>query len=167
MRRSIFATVLAATLLVTGCGIRPAEVSDAAQAPTGMADGPSLYFYDREGDLRPEVRDTGRLGTVSEALGLLLTGAGQADAYSTALPDVAVTRVVVVPEDGAIRLVLPLAFDEVTPRGIDQLVCTAIGVHVQSGGTPDTTVRLDFTQAPPGADADRSCPVIDQRADPS
>ena len=61
---------------------------------------------------------------------------------------------------GVVDVVLPLARSEVTARGIDQLVCPALGIQVQSGGARTTKVRLRFTQPGPGSDALRTCPLI-------
>jgi len=161
MRLAHAASALAvlAALTLTGCDISPGPVEDGGHAPTGIAPGVTLYFADDAGTLEPQQRETGRLGTIAEALALLLTGPGDTE-LRTGLPLDTGTRVGVTLEEGAIQLTLPLAFDEVSPLGIDQLVCTALGVLVQSGGDPGTAVRLSFTIAPPGADEERTCPVI-------
>jgi hypothetical protein len=61
---------------------------------------------------------------------------------------------------GVIQLVVPLAIREVTPLGIDQIVCTALGVHVQGGGSRSTKVQVSFTQPTPESDKRRTCPLI-------
>jgi hypothetical protein len=68
-----------------------------------------------------------------------------------------VTRVFVETTPELIHLRLPLATYEVTPLGVDQIVCTTLGVWVQSGGSRTTKVRLNFTL---GADQVRTCPLI-------
>ncbi|MFD5094833.1 hypothetical protein ACFWMR_29825 [Amycolatopsis thailandensis] len=50
---------------------------------------------------------------------------------------------------------------EVSPLGIDQIVCTALGVHVQGGGARTAKVRLGFTIGTTEADASRTCPLIE------
>ena len=117
----------------------------------------TLYFIDGAGRLQPDLRETGRLGTIAEALALLLTGPGQSG-LRTGIAPVEVTRVVVTPTPERIDLVTPLTIDDVTPLGIDQIVCTALGVHVQSGGSTATTVRVRFVQPTPESDRLRTCP---------
>jgi hypothetical protein len=148
--------LLAAVLLLAGCGIAPSAVAPAGPAPTGVAPGPTLYFVDAGGDLVAEVRHTGRLGTVGEALSLLLAGPG--DDVDTGIAPAAVTRVEVTTAADVIGLRLPLATREVTPTGVDQIVCTALAAHVQAGGATSTVVRLTFTDR--ADDTPRRCPLI-------
>ncbi|WP_223145011.1 hypothetical protein [Actinotalea subterranea] len=158
--RALPALVLPAVLAV-GCGVQPSGVVDAADAPTGVAPGPTLYFVDADGALRPEVRETGRLGTIPEALTLLLIGPGPGSGdVHTEIRETEVTRVEVTTTDSSIALRMPLTVDDVTPAGIDQVVCTALGVHVQGGGSTRTTVRIEFVQLTPESDVDRTCPLI-------
>lgn len=149
------------TVLLTGCGIAPTGVVDEGAAPTGIAAGPTLYFVDDAGALVPEDRDSGRLGTVAEAVALLLTGPGQDSGLRSDIVPTEMTRVQVTTTDESIVLRLPLMSTDAPGRGVDQIVCTALATHVQSGGSPAATVRLEFTIAPPGADAPRTCPLSD------
>lgn len=152
--RRIWLTALA--LLLAGCGIQPTGVIDAGQAPTGVAPGVTLYFVDANGRLRPQLRSTARLGTISEALAWLLSG--PISGLRTQITSTGgVTRVFVETTPELIHLRLPLATYEVTSLGIDQIVCTTLGVWVQSGGSRTTKVRLNFTL---GADKVRTCPLI-------
>ncbi|SDK04203.1 hypothetical protein SAMN04488074_104100 [Lentzea albidocapillata subsp. violacea] len=146
-------------LLVAGCGVQPSGVDDGGEAPTGVAPGVTLYFVDARGELQPQLRETGRLGTVSEALNLLLLGPGGSN-LRTEIAPVSTPRVVVTTAPDVIRLLVPLAADEVTPRGIGQIVCTTLGVHVQSGGARDMKVQIRFTQTTPESDVERTCPLI-------
>lgn len=133
---------------------------DGNQAPTGLAPGVTLYFLDAQNHLRADVRDTGRLGTISEALALLLTGPGMDTRLHTGIDDVGVTRVQVTTGAGLVQLGLPLAFSEVTAAGIDQIVCTVIGVHVQSGGSKDIRVQTHFVIGPERQSTmKRTCPA--------
>ena len=157
MRRALAAALL--LLALAGCGLRPSEAADAGPAPTGVASGVTLYFLDAEGELVPQLRETHRLGTISEALSLLFTGPGSSE-VSTEIPADLPSRVVVTTRPGQVELRVPLAYYEISETGIDQIVCTALGVHVQSGGSTDTTVRLRFTQDTPESDKDRTCPLI-------
>jgi len=150
---------LLAVLLLAGCGIEPSGVTDGGEAPTGVAPGMTLYFIDDSGALVADQPATGSLGSVSDALSLLLASTNS-PGRRTGIADVGVTRVGVVVAGDTIELRVPLAARDVTARGIDQIVCTAIAAHVQSGGSPGSTVRIIFTVAGPGADRPRTCPVI-------
>lgn len=150
--------LLAIAVAVAGCGVQPSEVTAEGESPTGVAAGPTLYFVDADGALRPDLRDTGRLGTIAEALTLLLTGPGDGELRTEI--DASTTRVVVTETGSAVELMVPLTIDDVTPAGIDQIVCTALGVHVQAGGSTDTTVRIRFVQPTPESDERRGCPLI-------
>ncbi|MET7999461.1 hypothetical protein [Nonomuraea glycinis] len=156
--RRIWLTALA--VMVAGCGIQPSEVIDAGQAPTGVASGATLYFVDADDRLRPQLRRTDHLGTIAEALAWLLTGPGE-DLRTQITTTEGVTRVFVETTPDLIDLRLPLATYEVTPLGIDQIVCTALGVWVQSGGSRTTKVRLGFTLATPESAKLRTCPLIE------
>jgi hypothetical protein len=125
-----------------------------------VAPGVTLYFVDAQGRLRPQLRETGRLGTVSEALALLLTGPGRDSDLRTGISGESEVPVVVTTAPGVVHLLVPLALDEVTPRGVDQIVCTALGVHVQGGGSVDARVQVRFTLPTPESDVLRTCPLI-------
>ncbi|WP_345556912.1 hypothetical protein [Streptomonospora halophila] len=150
-----------AVVVLAGCGIQPSAVTGAGEAPTGVAAGPTLYFVGPDGGLRPDQRRTGGLGTVPEAMSLLLTGPGEASGLRTEIAPVSMTRVGVAYGRGVIRLHVPLTADDVTALGTDQLVCTALGVHVQSGGSQSTKVQVRFTQPAPDSDRRRSCPLME------
>lgn len=147
-------------VLAMGCGSGPPEVVEGGPAPTGVAPGVTLYFLDEQGDLRPQLRDTGRLGTIPEAMALLLAGPG-GSGLRTGIDSGTTQRVTVTVREDVIELMTPLSVDEVSPAGIDQIVCTALGTHVQSGGSPGTGVRVRFTLATPESDEIRTCPVAD------
>ncbi|UMP01305.1 hypothetical protein [Amycolatopsis sp. EV170708-02-1] len=121
---------LAVCLLLAGCGVRP--------------DGP-LYFVDAQQRLRPDERKSGRLGSIADALALLFSGAAPGQGLHTEIAPSALPRVTVTTELELVQLTLPLARREVSPLGIDQIVCTALGVHVQGGGARTAKVRLGFT----------------------
>jgi hypothetical protein len=158
--RRIWAALAApAALLLAGCGVQPSGVTGAGEAPTGVAPGVTLYFVGAHGGLRPQPRETGHLGTIPEALALLLTGPG-GSGLRTEIASVGTTRVVATTAPGVIRLITPLTIQDVTPLGIDQIVCTALAVHVQSGGSRTMKVRVGFTQPTPESDRLRTCPLI-------
>jgi hypothetical protein len=147
-------------LLVAGCGVRPSGVTDGGRAPTGVAAGVTLYFVDARGALRPQPRRTGHLGTISEAMSLLLSAGPHESGLHTELPPNATTQVVVTTAPGLIRLMVPLSIHEVTPLGIDQIVCTALDVHVRSGGPRSTKVQIRFTLTTSESAKRRTCPLF-------
>ncbi|WP_344098410.1 hypothetical protein [Nocardiopsis tropica] len=119
----------------------------------------TLYFLDERGELLPQRRETGRLGSISEAMTLLLTGPGGSGLH-TGVSEGVVERMTVTVKPGLVDLITPLEIEDVTPAGIDQIVCTALGVHVQSGGSTDTRVRVRFVQPTPESEELRTCPLI-------
>ncbi|AOS61935.1 hypothetical protein [Actinoalloteichus hymeniacidonis] len=145
-------------LLLTGCGISTSAVTDAGPAPTGVAPGPMLYFVDDDGALTPQLRDTGVLGTVSEAMSLLIAGPGDSG-LRTEIAATDTTRVMMIARPGVLQIMVPLTIDDVTPLGIDQIVCTALAVHVQGGGAPDLQVQVRFTLSTPESEELRTCPL--------
>jgi hypothetical protein len=150
---------LLAVLLVAACGVAPSGVDDVGAAPTGVAPGVTLYFVDTRGRLVPQLRRTDHLGSVSEAVSLLLSGLTDPDLHTEIAPG-ATTQVSVTTAADAIQLQVPLTADDVTPLGVDQIVCTALGVHVQGGGSRAAVVRVRFTLATPESDRSRTCPLI-------
>ncbi|HEY0537509.1 MAG TPA: hypothetical protein VGD53_04030 [Actinoallomurus sp.] len=156
MRRSWLAAL---ALLVTGCGIQPSGVAAMGGAPTGVAPGVTLYFVDAHNRLQPQLRKTSRLGTISEAMPLLLEGPGDSG-MRTQIASGGTTVVVVNALPGLIHLRVPLTIHDVTPLGIDQMVCTALGVWVQNGGPKTVRVQVSFTLPTPESDKNRTCPLI-------
>ena len=153
---------VAAVVLLAGCGVRPSEVADGGEAPTGVAPGMTLYLVDAHEQLRPDLRRTGHLGSISDSLALLLSGSAGSDLHTEIAPT-PVTRVSVTPTTGVLQLSVPLTIGDVTPLGIDQIVCTALGAHVQAGGDRRTKVQVRFVQATPESDKARTCPLITAR----
>jgi hypothetical protein len=158
-RAAVAVALVLAVAAVAGCGVQPSGVRDAGRAPTGVAPGVTLYFVDADGRLRPQLRAIGHLGTVTEALAWLLSSPGS-DGLHTEIKASAVDRVVASTTPGVISLRVPLTSDDVTARGIDQIVCTALGAHVQAGGSARDRVQILFTVAPAASARLRTCPVI-------
>lgn len=148
-----------AVVLLAGCGVQPSGVTGGGEAPTGVAAGPTLYFVGAHNRLRPQPRRTGHLGTISEAMSLLLAVPVGSDLH-TEIASTTVKRVVVTTTPGVIQLLVPLTIHDVTALGIDQIVCTALGVHVQGGGARNMKVRVRFTQDTPESDKQRTCPIL-------
>jgi hypothetical protein len=163
MRRTWLA---ASALLLAGCGVQPSGVTAMGDAPTGVASGVTVYLVDQRGELQPQLRRTGRLGTVAEAISLLLTLPGSDDpdrpppGLHSEITSSGVTLVEVSTQPGLVLLRVPLAAYEVTPRGIDQLVCTAVGVVRQNGGSATTKVQVTFTLPTVESGRQRTCPVV-------
>ncbi|OLZ47295.1 hypothetical protein BS330_34870 [Amycolatopsis keratiniphila subsp. nogabecina] len=156
MRALVVAVIV---LLAAGCGVSPDGPAPAGDAPTGVSPDVTLYFVDHQGQLRPDRRATGRLGSVAEAVSLLLASPAGSGLHSE-IEQLTVTSVTAKTGPGVVELILPLAHYEVTRRGIDQIVCTALGVHVQGGGQRTTKVRLRFTVGTEEPAPPRSCPLI-------
>ena len=159
MLRRWWAGVVLAVLVLAGCSVDPSHVTDGPQAPTGVAPGVTLYFLDARGELVPQQRDTGRLDTIPAAIALLLTGPGHSGLRSAIAPEL-ISRVGVTQTPGLIELQVPWTVTDLGADGIDQVVCTVLGVHVQSGGSPATRVRLGFVQDTPESQVERGCPLI-------
>ncbi|WP_405060757.1 hypothetical protein OG474_03725 [Kribbella sp. NBC_01505] len=151
---------LLAAITLAGCGIQPSGVVDGGEAPTGLATGPTLYFVNASQHLVAEPRQAARLGTIADAVALLLAGPGVSGNLHTEITPDGGARVDVAITPDVIDLRLPLTIDDVTPLGIDQLVCTALAVYVQSGGSRSLKVRLGFTLTTPESDRLRTCPLI-------
>jgi hypothetical protein len=150
---------LAAAGLLTGCGIEPTGAFDSGQAPTGVAPGVTVYLVDSTGTLRPKFSKTGRLGDIPRALDLLLRGYdAPGDGLHTDIDPVGTLGPVVTTSDEVINVMLPLARYGLGAGGIDQLVCTVLGVHRQAGGSRVTKVVLTFTIG--NATEPRSCPIL-------
>jgi hypothetical protein len=153
--------LLACGGLLAGCGVQPAEVADAGQAPTGLAPGVTLYFVDAHEKLQPQLRETGRLGSIPEAMSLLLTGPGSdASGLHTEIASAGTTQVGVTTVFGVLQLRVPVTADDVTPLGIDQFVCTALGLARQSGDAKTVKAQVLFTQPTPESDKERTCPLL-------
>ncbi|MEV6227175.1 hypothetical protein AB0L88_04695 [Saccharopolyspora shandongensis] len=135
MKRIALAAVL---LVLAGCGVQPTDVVLAGKAPDGIARGPVLYFVTGEpGQVRPTIRETGRLGTVTEALRLLaagLTPAEGAAGFRTELPFLTTEQVSAgTPDGGIVTVQLPVPPSTLSALASTQLVCTAVGVSAMAG----------------------------------
>ncbi|GAB3488699.1 hypothetical protein [Amycolatopsis cihanbeyliensis] len=138
--------MLAAGLMLTGCGIEPTGPLDGGDAPTGVAPGPTLYFVDARGNLVPSVTPSERLGEVTNAVDLLLrVGDQNREGLHSDLPTVDSLGPQVTIANTTITVDLPLARSELGPRGVDQVSCTALGVRRQSGDSRVTHVVVNFT----------------------
>jgi hypothetical protein len=156
--RTISAVVLVAVLLA-GCGVSASGVQDAGRAPARAAPGATVYFVDAHGRLRPQVRRSDHIATISEALSWLLAGPTR-PGLRTQIGSVQPTQVLVTNRPGVIQLLVPMTVDDVTQTGIDQIVCTALAAYVQAGGSPRTRVQVVFTQQTPASDRRRTCSLI-------
>ncbi|GAA4887300.1 hypothetical protein [Streptomonospora salina] len=160
MKRRMIAAALVggASALLAGCGVQPSGVEDGPSAPTGVAPGTTLYFLDHDGNLTAQQRKTGRLGTASEAVSLLLTGPGDSDVHTDIDDPASVTRTEVTVSGERMSVRVPIASTELTADGVDQIVCTALASHIQAGGSTETRVGIRFTDR---AQDSRTCPVLD------
>lgn len=157
VRAAAAALVLATGALTSGCGVGPSSVEDGGEAPTGLAEGPTLYFVDDAGRLRPDARDTGRLGTVLGAVQLLMADVDPtAEGLHNEVP-ATTTRTVVEDAGDYVTIYLPLRSAEIGAVGIDQIICTAAAVVTASGrDIADVTITVRPTHGPA---VDRPCPA--------
>jgi hypothetical protein len=130
----VFLVVLFA---LSGCGVRPTGVLTAGRPAVGAARGPVLYFLSREGILRPTQREIGQLGTITNALQLLVAGPTEAERASglvTAVPKLLVEAVSAEePVGSVITIHLPTVPLTLPPVAVQQLVCTAVGAAAMAG----------------------------------
>jgi hypothetical protein len=156
--RRAAAVALAVALLTSGCGVGPSGVEDGGEAPTGVAEGPTLYFVDDDGGLRPDVRDSGRLGTVAGAIQLLMADADPtAEGLHSEIPPTG-TRTMVEDAGDYVTIYLPLADAEISDVGVDQVICTATAVVAASGReVTDVAISVRPTH---GDVVTRPCPVL-------
>lgn len=150
--------------MLTGCSLEPSGIETGPQAPTGLAEGTVLYFLDADGELVAAERDTGRLGTISEAVSLLLTGPGPGSSgLSTGIRETSQTRVQVTVSEDVVTLRLPLASTEVSAPGTEQIACTALVAHAQAGDSADARARLIFTDTDLAVEDARlhGCPAME------
>ncbi|MEV0701500.1 hypothetical protein AB0I53_26815 [Saccharopolyspora sp. NPDC050389] len=136
MKRIAFAAVL--LLVLTGCGVQPTDVVLAGQGPDGIARGPVLYFVTGEpGQVRPSIRETGRLGTVTDALRLLAAGPTDAEGAAglrTELPFLTTEQVSAgAPDAGIVTVQLPVPPSTLSELASTQLICTAVRVSAMAG----------------------------------
>ncbi|HEV6954427.1 MAG TPA: hypothetical protein VKY86_14420 [Promicromonospora sp.] len=158
MRRALAPLVLAAIVLLGGCGVGTGGVEDGGAPPTGLAAGPTLYLVDDAGHLRADERGTGRLGTVLGAVQLLLADTDPAapDLHSE-IPETT-TRAIVEDTGDTVAVYLPLRRADLTPVAADQILCTAAGVVAASGrDLTEVTISLHPTH---GGPVTRPCPVL-------
>ena len=157
VRTAAVTLALTAAALTGGCGVGPSGVEDGGEAPTGLASGPTLYFVDDDGRLRPDARDTGRLGTVLGAIQLLMAdGSPTQPGLHSEIPATA-TRTVVEDAGDYVTIYLPLRSAEISPAGMDQIICTAAAVVSASGrDVADVAITVRPTH---GDVVARPCPV--------
>jgi hypothetical protein len=158
VRAAAVAVLLTAALLTGGCGVGPSGVEDGGEPPTGLAEGPTLFFVGADGELRPNVRETGSLGTVFGAIQLLTADLDPAtEGLHSEIPPTAIRTVV---EDAGdyVTIYLPLRSAEISPVGIDQIICTAAAVVAASGRD---VAEVEISVRPTHGDViTRPCPVV-------
>ncbi|WP_141691879.1 hypothetical protein [Nocardia brasiliensis] len=148
--------LLLAAAVCGGCGISGSAVFAGGDAPTGIAPGVTLYFVAADGTVTPEFRETGKLGTVGEALDLMRrTQPGPG--LHTEIPEAEGGPAPLVTEfDTLITVDMPYTRTELSDHAIAQVACTALGVHRQAG-RPSATVLIKPTIGPDFGSL--TCPV--------
>ncbi len=156
-------TWLLLVLVLAGCGVRPTDPVPAGDPPVGAAPGPILFFL-KAGKLAPVVRQTGHLGTVPDAVTLLLAGPNTQEAaagYATMLPTGALGVSVGALDQGVVTVNLTAPLETLPELAKDQIACTVIAVHAQTGArAANLLVRLIGT---PGITQVDGYPVVTTR----
>lgn len=149
--------VAMSAVLAAGCGVAPSDVQDGGSAPTGLAKGTTLYFLDQDDRLASSLRKTDRLGTVLGAVQLLMAGVGVGESDSGLHSDIPAdgVRAIVVDTGPHIQVALPFNSAEISRAGVDQVICTAVGV-TRASGRDDVRVSITLTS---GEEFNRRCPV--------
>ncbi|WP_069161038.1 hypothetical protein [Nocardia altamirensis] len=144
--RTACASIIAA-LALGGCGIDPSGVINGGKAPTGVAPGMSLYFLDEQNNLQPLLIYMSSLGTVAAAVDTLLrVDKPIKPGLHTDLPKLDTFGPWTTKTDPTTIVIHLNAFSgkEIGARGIDQIVCTALGVARQSGDAEATHAVVEF-----------------------
>lgn len=167
--------LLTGLTLTAGCGTIPTngEVADAGEAPLGVGAGPTLYYLDAT-TLRPVTapqgtfRDEpfGKLGDIRRAIQLLGLGTGRDLSEDTrelgnevprmgaSLADIEVTVT-----ESVVAVSLPVY--DLSPLGVDQVVCTALAVDAARGNPGgEKTVDVLLHSGIGDKLLNRTCPVL-------
>lgn len=158
-RRTCVIVLAVAALLLTGCGVRPSAPIDGGKAPTGVAAGTPVYYVNDSAELVVQRRGK-RLGNIGQAMKYLLTTRTPQPGLHSMVGTSQVTLALPVTRTtGVITVRLPIDRRAVSGEiGMNQLVCTVLAVHQQSGGPAGTRARFIFTHGPPSKP--RHCPVL-------
>ncbi|MEV6909385.1 GerMN domain-containing protein [Amycolatopsis sp. NPDC051071] len=124
MRKSWLAPLL--VLAVAGCGVRPSAVISGAPAPVGPANGAVLYFVSGGELVRVLHPVTEELST-AKTIDLLAAGPDENEREQRYTSEVPSGTAVLDQGTGPDGVTLTLSADvaALTPRAVDQIVCTA------------------------------------------
>ncbi|WP_370943897.1 hypothetical protein AB5J62_32945 [Amycolatopsis sp. cg5] len=135
--------ILAACLLVTGCGVQPTGVVDGGPPIAGVSEGMRLYFVTDQG-VRGVARPGLELSSLDGVIKLLMGGLNQveiANGYTTLVVIAGPFSAWSV--NGQVTLRLPKTpVDSVTGMFAGQLVCTLARAETVLNGTRPDAVRV-------------------------
>lgn len=157
-RRILAAALAALVVVLAGCGVQPSSVLGGRRAPTGVAEGTPVYYVNLRKDLVVH-RIGNNLGTIGQALKLLFTVDvdGRLRSFVPRSPVTLAFPVTKTRE--VITVMLPIDRGSIKAElGVDQIVCTVLAVHLQSGGPASTAVNVQFVQG--FETGPRHCPVL-------
>ena len=145
-RRHLLACVVLIAIFAAGCGVRPSGVIRGGSAPTGQAEGATLYFL-ANSSLTPVLRPTRQPLWPTQTLELLQTGpnsderaANLTSEVPTGLDPVTVTT----DPSGTVDVVLSADVTTLSTAAVDQIVCTvrdALGTTAPITLTSDAATR--------------------------
>ncbi|GIG67988.1 hypothetical protein [Phytomonospora endophytica] len=151
--KRVFALV-AALLVLAGCGVRPSDVIPAGEAPGQPANTQTVLFWLGDGRLVGYPRLTPAVLAPNEAVAALLRGPTPAEQnfdLGTALPimDVLVTTTFL---DGVVEVTVDTAVASWSATALDQVACTVLTSGERAGAVAvvGTDERRDA----------RSCPLL-------
>ncbi|MFC4336243.1 hypothetical protein [Salininema proteolyticum] len=164
MKTSRIVAAAALAMALSGCGIGQSDVRSEGEAPAGLALGPTLYFVEEDGGLVPSVDVAlGRLGTAEDAIARLVENTGsktESRGLTTEVPRSDI-RPIVFDGHSQLDILLPFSREEVSPTGLDQIVCTARRYIIDSGRSSDRTlVHVSFTDDEGDPGAPDVCPIL-------
>lgn len=126
LRAGLAATIVLTAVLAAGCGVRPSGVITGGPAPTGQAEGATLYLI-ADSSLRMVRRATRQHLSPTQTLALLQRGpedderaADLTSEVPAGLDPVAVTT----DAAGNVDVVVSTDVTTLSPAAVDQIVCT-------------------------------------------
>ncbi len=124
LARVVLVAVLVAAL-TAGCGVRPSGVITGRAAPTGPADGVTLYFLDNS-SLTPVLRPMRRPMWPTQTLELLQHGPNRDERAANLTSEVpaGLDPVTVTDASGKVDVVVSADVAALSATAVDQIVCT-------------------------------------------
>jgi hypothetical protein len=152
----VLAAGLVSLVAVAGCGVRPSDVIEAGDPPSGSVEPttPSILYLVKNGRLSAVTRPPGRPGSHADTLTLLAAGPTareQAHGLTTDVPPEAGPFSVIAKPAGDLVVTLSTPAGELSTLAVDQIVCTAVAM------TQESTVQVTVVGAGQSV-GPRNCP---------